>query len=828
MRILAFSLRNLMRDWRSGELQLIMLATFVAVASITTVGFFTDRIQRFTLQQANELLAADRVLRSSSPLAEDLIEQARSAGLQTTRTVSLRSVVAAGDRLELAALKAIEDGYPIRGRLKIADALFAAEYETDTIPARGTVWVDPRMFQNLGVNMDDTIEIGAGHFQVTRIVTYEPDRGGDLFNIAPRIIMNLADLEATQLLLPGSRARFKLLLGGDLAALDAFQESAEIAARPDLRIEDIREARPELESALDRAEQFLGLAVLISIALAGLAIAMSAQRYVVRHFDHCAIMRCLGTEQNSILQIFFCQLLVLALAAALAGCLAAFAAQEVLAVFMSELTMRQLPPPGLFPVAQGLMAGIICVTGFATPQLLRLRHVSPMRVLRRDLTPVNTRGWITYGLAIGALSLLTPWQSGSVKLTFYVLAGLAITAVLLVLSARLLISIAGRQRGRVGIAMRYGLANIARHAAQSTLQILGIGLGIMVMLLLTLVRTDLLDSWRKQLPDGTPNYFLINIQPDQVNDIETFLQKKTGVASEFYPMVRGRLTAINARPNKAKDYTDERSQRLATREFNLSWADTMQVDNRLVQGEWWDGTETGTLFSVEEGIAERLGIRTGDSLTYYIAGKTITGEVVNLREVEWDSFNVNFFVVANATALTEFPATYITSFYLPDENRPVLSELVKTFPSVTVFDVAAVLKQVRIIMDQVIKTIEFVFTFTLLAGIIVLIAAIQTTHDERIRESALLFTLGASSRQVRAGLVTEFACLGLIAGFLAALAASIAGALLAHFVFQMDITVHPLLWIVAPIVCTVLIVAAGLLGTRQVMHTPPLQSLRQG
>lgn len=828
MNIVTFSLRGLLRDWRSGELQLIMLATFIAVASTTTVGLFTDRIKRFTQQQANELLAADRVLRSSSPIDSDLIEKARALGLQTTRTVSFRSVVAAGDTLELAALKAIENGYPIRGTLKIADGLFTTEYAAGSIPERGTVWVDPRMFQNLGITMGDAIDIGASRFRVSRIVTYEPDRGGDLFNIAPRVIMNLDDLEATQLLLPGSRARYKLLLGGDINALDAFQQTTGVNERKDIEIEDIREARPELETALDRAEQFLGLAVLISIALAGLAIAMSAQRYVVRHFDHCAIMRCLGTEQRSILQVFSCQLLAVAVIAATLACLAALAAQEILSTLISEMTMRPLPPPGLYPLLQGVLTGLICVAGFAAPQLLRLRHVSPMRVLRRDLAPVNTSGWFTYGLAIGALALLTPWQSGNLKLTFYVLAGIATTAFLLVLSSRLLITLIGRQRGRVGISMRYGLANIARHPAQSTLQILGIGLGIMVMLLLTLVRTDLLDTWHNQLPDGTPNYFLINIQPDQVTSVKNFLQDKTNLASDFYPMVRGRLTAINARPNKAEDYVDERSRRLASREFNLSWAEKMQADNRLVSGEWWDGTGSDTLFSVEEGIAERLGIHIGDTLTYLVAGKTITGEVVNLREVEWDSFNVNFFVVANTTELPDYPATYITSFYLPDNKRTVLSELVKTFPSVTVFDVAAVLKQVRTIMNQVTRTIEFVFIFTLLAGVIVLVAAIQTTHDERIRESALLYTLGASSDQVRTGLITEFACLGLIAGLLAALAASLASALLAHFVFRMDITVHPYLWIIAPLVCTMLIVVTGFLGTRRVLHTPPMESLRQG
>ena len=826
-KILLFSLRNLKRDWYAGELQLILLATFIAVSSVTTVGFFTDRIQRLTELQANELLAADRVLRSSSPIEPELIERADSLGLVYTRTISFRSVISAGEKLVLAELKAIEKGYPVRGRLRISDELFNEEYETTSIPEQGTAWVDARLYQDLEIRIGDYVDIGAGRFRISKILTYEPDRGGDVFNIAPRILVNLADIEATRLLLPGSRARYKLLLGGDTEILDTFQRSMDIENHPDLRIEDIREARPELEKALDRAEQFLGLAVLISIALAGLAIAMSAQRYVVRHFDQCAIMRCLGTEQRDIFRIFAIQLLVIALLASLAGCIAGLFAQNLLAGMIHNLSVRDLPPPGVFPAAQGMITGLICVTGFASPQLFRLHRVSPMRVLRRDLSPITPSGWVTCGMAILALALLTPWQSGSTELTLYTLSGLVITAGVLILAARILIYFTGKQRKRVGVSMRYGLANIARNPGASTMQILAIGLGVTVMLLLTLVRTDLLDSWRTQLPDDTPNYFLINIQPDQVDAVRSFLQEKTGNSFAFYPMVRGRLVLINDQPVRAEDYSEGRTRRLATREFNLSWAATMQPDNRLIKGEWWNGTETETLFSVEEGIAERLGIHIGDKLTYHIAGRDMTGTVMNMREVEWDSFNVNFFVVANETTLPEFPATWITSFFLEDSQRQLLPGLVKKFPSITVFDVDAVLKQIRTIMDQVTRTIEFVFLFTLMAGIVVLAAAIQSTHDQRVRESALLYTLGASRQQVIIGLVTEFACLGGIAGILAAFSASGAGALLAHFVFRMDVSIHPMLWIIAPVVCTVMIVATGLLGTRHVLYTPPLVSLRQ-
>src|SRR3990172_10925915 len=831
MNIFQFALRGLMRDLRSGELQMILLAIFIAVTALTTVGFFTDRVQRATEQQATELLAADLVLRTNKPLENELISSAHDLGLITTRTVSFRSVAVVGDYLQLGEIKAVESGYPIRGMLRTTDTLFGEEKITSELPGTGTVWVDARMLQNLGIDIGDTINLGSSGFTVARILTYEPDRGGDLFNIAPRVLMNLADLPATGLILPGSRASYRLLLGGEMDALEKFRQSLNLTERDGLRIQSIRDARPELKTALERAEQFLGLAVLISIALAGLAISMSTQRYVTRHFDHCAIMRCLGTTQNTILKIYLCQLFMLALLGSIPGCITGYIAQGALTSLMAGISQSALPGPGMLPLLQGLLTGLITVLGFSIPQLLRLKHVSPLRVLRRDMSPMPTSGITTYGLAILALAMLTPWQSGKISLTFYTLLGLILTAVLLILGARFLIYIIKRLRTRAGVAIRYGLANIARRSGQSTIQILGIGLGIMVMLLLTLVKTDLIGSWHNRLPEKTPNYFLINIQPDDVNGIKDFLRTHFKPGDEFspifYPMIRGRLTTINDQMVNPESYNDDRAQRLASREFNLSQTLTMPADNRLVQGQWWKEDETEALFSVEEGIAETLGIKLNDKLTYSIAGQAVSGRVSNLRWVEWDSFNVNFFVISNPGTFENHPATYITSFYLPLEDRQLLSHLVRTFPSVTVFDLDSILTEVRKIMDQVTRAIEFVFIFTLLAGLIVLAAALQTTHDERIRESAVLFALGANRRQITTSLLAEFICIGLIAGILAAFTATIAEIILAEFVFKMDIVINPWLWVVGPAACILIIVFAGLLGTRRVLSSPPLITLRQ-
>ena len=826
MNTFKFALTSFKRDWYSGELRLIGLSVLIAVACLTSVSFFTDRVRKATEQQATELLAADLVLASSSPITDNYIQQANDLGLVYSLNESFRSIVIVDDRLELAEVKAVDTNYPLRGKLKITDALFTEPYETNTVPSTGSVWLDSRLLQVLNIQPGDLINLGSSKLVVTKILSYEPDRGGDLFNIAPRLLMNRADLDQTGLILPGSRIRYKLLLGGDSNSIERYRDQIKIDDSENVRIQGIKDARPEIRTALERAEQFLGLAALVSIALAGLAIAMSAQRYARRHYDNCAILRCLGVQQRQISQIYLFQLLILALLAGLSGCLIGFIAQEGLNKLMTGMMQQGLPAPSLIPVFTGLCASLITVLGFALPQIIQLGNVSPLRVLRRDLNPVPLNSYLIYITAVMTLMLLSPWQSGNVKITVYTMSGLLLTALVLGGSARLMIRLLKYLQPRLKMAARYGLANVTRRSNQSMIQIVGIGIGITVMLLLTLVRTDLLESWQNRLPEQTPNYFLINIQPDQIDAVRNYLTLSLNKDIELYPMIRGRLIKINNIPVDIERYDNPRAKRLASREFNLSYSESMQTDNRLVSGTWWpDISKDKNYFSVEEGIAETLGIKQGDVLTYLIAGQELDGDVINLRWVEWDSFNVNFFVVANPEALTSYPGTFISSFYIPESKRSLLIDLVRQFPSITVLDVDAILKQVRSIMNQVVRTVEFVFIFTILTGIAVLFAALQSTHDERLHESALMSALGANRKQIISGLVAEFLCLGLVTGILAAIAASIIEMVLADMVFKIDIIINPLLWVIAPLICCFIVMLTGLYGTRQVLLSSPMAVL---
>lgn len=828
MNTLKFAFNGLKRDWYSGELRLIGISILIAVACLSSVSFFTDRVKRGTQKQATELLAADLVLISSKKIQTKYIDAGTSAALIISLSESFRSVVVKNDKLKLAEVKAVDSSYPIRGHLRTSDNLFGEEQVSDSIPSRGSAWVDSRLLQALQVDIGQSISLGASELIVEKILTYEPDRGGDLFNIAPRLMMNRADLDKTKLVLPGSRIQYRLLLGGKPERIDAYREQINVEDNDHLSVQGIKDARPEIKSALERAEQFLGLAALVSIALAGLAVAMSAQRFAIRHYDNCAIMRCLGIKQGQIIQIYFFQLMLLSLICGFIGCMLGFFAQEVLNQTLIGMTQQPLPDPSWNPVLSGLFAGLITVIAFALPQLVHLRKVSPLRVLRKDLSPVPLNNYAIYALAIITLVLLSPWQSGNVNLTLYTVAGLFLTAIALALSAKMMIKLLKKLQPKLKMAARHGLANVTRRSDQSIMQITGIGIGVTVMLLLTLVRTDLLEGWQNRLPNDAPNYFLINIQPEQVSRIKAQLSASLGTVIELHPMIRGRLIKINDNIINPNDYKDPRANRLAAREFNLSYADEIQIENRLVAGKWWyldDDSEN--YFSVEEGIAKTLGISMGDQLTYSIAGKDILGEVINLRWVDWDSFNVNFFVVSNTAALDSYPSTFISSLFIPESKRSMLIDLVKQYPSITVFDIDAILKQVRTIMNQVIRTVEFVFIFTVLTGIAVLFAALQSTHDERSHESALMSALGANRKQIVSGLVAEFMFLGGITGLLSAIAASVIEMALAEYVFKMDIIINPLIWLIAPLACCLIIVSTGLFGTRKVLASSPMLMLRK-
>lgn len=827
MNLLLLSFRLLIREWRAGELTVLAAALIIAVASVTTVSFFNDRVEKALRDQAGQLLGADLVIVADHPLDSAFSAEARRLKLRTAETEAFPSMVLNGEHSHLAEIKAVSPGYPLRGHLRIADQGEGADRETEKIPVRGTVWVERQLLTALGIGEGGHLGIGDVRLKVAHVLTREPDRGGGFFNIAPRLLMNVADLPATGLIQSTSRVSYRLLVAGEPNAVKMFRAWAQTRVDRGERIEGVEDARPEIRSALDRARSYLGLASVVATALAAVAVALGARRFMQRHMDAWAMMRCLGANQWSLVLLYLLQFFWLGVVASLIGGALGFGTQEALSYWLGSLVASRLPLPTAWPLAESVLVGTLLLLAFSLPPLLRLRGVPAIRVLRRDLGVPELFGTAAYGLGFVSIAGLLLWKAGDIKLGLYALGGLG--AALLAAAALSLALVAGIHllRGRVLGPWAYGLTNLSRRKAGSVVQTVAFSLGIMALLLLTLVRTDLLEAWKSTLPANAPNRFVINIQPDQLEPLRAFFSKKGLPAPPLYPMIRGRLVAINGRPVSPADYLDRQAKRLVEREFNLSWSNRLQRGNSIAAGHWWGaGARNARALSVETGIADTLGIQLGDVLTYDVAGKSFSAPVTSLRKVDWDSFQVNFFVVGTPALLDGFPASYITSFYVPPGNGGLLDAMVRAFPNLTVIDVAAIMAEVKRIIDRVASAVEFVFLFTLLSGVVVLYAAVNATQDERIREAAVLRTLGASRRRLLVSQTAEFASIGILAGGVAAAGASGAAYLLGTRVFNLPYAPNPWIWGIGMLAGGVGVALAGLAASRKVLRRPPLQVLR--
>ena len=829
MAALRFALRNLRRDLRSGELAVLLLALLVAVGSLTAVGFFTDRIGRAVNEQSGEVLAADLRLESPRPIDEAYDAEARRRGLQVARILSMPSVVFHGEASSLVALRAVGEGYPLRGRLKVADVPFGPARPADGIPAPGEAWADSRLLARLGVPVGERLSVGAHQVTVTRVLDYRPDQGAGFGDLSATLMINLADVPATQLIQPGSRVSRAVLFAGDAREIADFRKYLEEHKQQGERLQAIEDASPQIRASSERAGRFLSLASLVSVLLAAVAVAMAARRYASRHLDAVALMKCMGASQGFVLRQTLVQLVCIAVLVTLAGTALGWLAQAGLAWLLRDLIRSDLPPAGLATAWIGLVTAVTILVGFALPPLLQLKRVPPARVLRRNLEPPPLRYAAVYVFAIGAVLALLYWLVRDAKLVTVVAAGIGATFLVLAVAGWLLVRSLGPLRRGVGVAWRYGLANIARRGRDSVVQIVAFGLGLMVLLLLALVRDDLLTDWRASLPEDAPNYFMINIRPDEGAAIEQFFREHGLPPTELVPMVRARLTAINDVPVDRIRFESERAQGFVEREANLTWARSLRDDNRIVSGQWWrDGDGGGARVSVEQEYAERLGLKIGDTVTYDVAGEPVSATITSLREVRWDSFQPNFFMVFSPGVLEDVTGTLITSVHVRPEQRPVLVDLVRQFPEVTIIDIAALLSQVRDVMDKAALAVQYVFLFTLAAGLMVLLAAVQATRDERRYESAMLRTLGASRRVVFQGVAAEFTALGLLAGVLAAVGATAVGFYLAREVFNLAYSPDPWVWVAGVFGGALLVGVAGILAARSVVTQPPVETLRQG
>ncbi|KGH30334.1 ABC transporter permease [Comamonas testosteroni] len=832
-------LRNLWRDLRAGELRLIIVAVLLAVAALSSVGFFADRLQAGLQRDARQLLGGDVVVVSDNPAPTVFVQQARQQGLQSVATASFPTMARAaqeqGGASRLVALKSVEPGYPLRGVLHLNQGPGQPDLEVRAIPENGHAWVDAPLLEALGLKLGDRLLLGDASFLISHIIAIEPDRGAGFMSFVPRVMINSADLAATRLVQPASRITYRLAVaaqadagrGAQRAAQDYLGWAQELAkSLHGVRVESLESGRPEMRQTLDRAEKFLSLVALLSALLSAVAVALAARAFANSHLDASAMLRVLGQSQRRIALAYVVEFVSIALAASAAGVLLGWAVHHVFVWLLAGLVESALPAASLWPALFGMGMGLTLLLAFGLPPVLQLAQVPPLRVMRRDLGALKPASWLVLGVGVTGFAALLMVASRDIKLGLIAVGGFAVAVLLFAglawLAVKLLRQVVNESTAPRWLVM--ATRQVSAKPVYAVVQVSSLAVGLLALVLLVLLRTDLIASWRKATPANAPDRFVINVQPDQAQDFQAAL-KKAGVHSyDWYPMIRGRLIAVNGKAVSPDDYEEDRAKRLVDREFNISNAETMPDHNQIVGGRWQAG-EQGAI-SMEEGIAKTLGLKLGDTLRFDIGGEESEARITSLRKVDWSSMRANFFVIYPVQHLENVAVTYLAAYRAPDV-KGFDNALVNEFPNITNVDLSSTLAQVQQVMDQVIRAVEFLFGFTLVAGLVVLFASVTGTREERAREYAIMRAVGARSSLLQQVQSAELAGVGLMAGFLASCVALAVGWALARWVFDFEWNVLWWVPLVGALAGALLAWLAGWWALREVVSRPVMITLRQ-
>ncbi|WP_114973774.1 ABC transporter permease [Rhodoferax ferrireducens] len=826
--------RSLWRDLRSGELRLLIVAVTLAVAALTAVGFFADRLKGGLQRDARQLLGGDAVISSDNPTPAAFAEKARSLGLELVQTLGFptmgRASDAKGGGTKLVALKVVEPGYPLRGNLKVANQPGAPGDLTRAIPAAGEAWVEAALLDAIGLQMGDALLLGDASLRVAKIIVNEPDRGAGFMNFAPRVMINRADVEATKLIQPASRLTYRAAVAGADKPVAAFVAWAQAEAKkPEvrgLRVESLQGGRPEVGQTLERAEKFLNLIALLSALLSAVAVALAARGFAANHLDDCAMLRVLGLSQRTIASSYAFEFSIIGLLASTLGVLAGYAVHYVFVLLLAGLVDGALPPPGIWPVLFGLGMGMTLLLAFGLPPVLQLAQVPPLRVIRRDVGNLKPVSIGVLGLGVAGFAALLLAASSDVKLGLIAVGGFAAAVLVFAALSWLAVKLL-RWSVNEGTAPRWlvlATRQISARPAFAVVQVSALAVGLLALVLLVLLRTDLISSWRKASPADAPNRFVINVMPEQGDAFGQALRDGGVRQFDWYPMIRGRLVAVNGKAVTPDDYVEDRAKRLVDREFNLSHSAKKPAQNEVVAGRWTED-EPGAI-SVEEGIAKTLNLKLGDSLSFDVGGAQTESKITSLRKVDWGSMRANFFVMYPVAKLANVPTTYMSAFKAP-ATPGFDNALVRSFPNITSVDMTATIAQIQRVLDQVIRAVEFLFGFTLAAGLVVLFAAVTATREERAREFAIMRAVGAQSSLLRQVQRAELMGVGLLAGFLASVVATAVGWALAKYVFEFEWTVSLWVPLFGSISGALLALAAGWWGLREVLRRPVVETLRR-
>ena len=820
----------LLRNWRSGEVKILAGALVLAVAVVTAIAVFASRMDQSLIRQSNTYLAADRVISGRFATPGQWLEQLADYALDQTTVTEFSSMVFAGDEMQLASVKAVGDAYPLRGNLEISDIPFApidATTIADGIPQSGEVWVDSRLLPLMNLSLGDSLAIGNEDFTIAKVVIREPDATDGFSVLGPRVLMNTQDLEATGVIQPGSRVTYKWLVAGEESVLRDFEDWIKPELGDHYRFRTIKNSQRSISAALDRGTRFLMLAAIIGVLLASVAIAIASQQFARRHIDQVALLKSLGASKTRVRQLYFVQMLLLGVLASLIGIALGELIQRLIAGSLASLFSIQLVGAASSAYLTGLATGILCLLCFALPPLWHLPEVSPLKVLRRELVTSPVATWVKGVSGVAAMIALIGFYSRDMNITLSIVGGFAAVMVVGAALALLMLRYSHQVGSRAGSYWRLALSNLERYRTQSITQILVFACALMLLMVLYAIRTSLIEEWRLQLPENAPNHFILNIAPYEKAEIETQLAERDFGLSPMYPMVLGRIAAINSIELTEQDR--ERSNSLR-RELNLSWAEEIAPDNELVEGVWWDQWQSTTGLpgiSVELEEAQEIGLKLGDVVTFSLGGLSLQAEVASLRTVDWNAMTPNFFFLFSPGTLENYSANFLTSVYIPPAQKTFINSLLRDYPTIVIIEVDRIIERIRAIVEQVSGGIELVLWLVLLGGVMVLVAAVNASMATRLQETGLLRALGSGRKLILSSLAMEFMLLGLFAGILGVLGAEALLLGLQYFVFDGNISPHYELWLAGPLLGALLIGLLGVLSCRRVVSVPPNVVLRE-
>lgn len=888
--LIGLASRLLWRDWRSGELRLLFLALVMAVTSVSGIALFTDRLEKALLLESANMLAADRVLGSGKVLPDDILDEAQTRGLRTASTLSFTSMAFSDSGNMLVSAKAVSDTYPLRGDVIIADAPFIRGAPIQSGPQPGEVWLESRALPALGLEVGDSVYVGEAELTVSKIIIAEPDRsgGGMVDNAGPRLMLHLDDVAKTNVVQLGSRVSYRFLFAAEeLLALDEFESWVDTEYEGEYRLRDVRDESEEVSEALSRAESFLLLGSLFAVLLAGVAIALTAKRYSERHYDYVAILKTFGCTSPQIGFIYLWIQALLAIVAVVVGSVLGWGVHHIILRALQTVITVELPAAGFEPFVVGAMTAVICLLSFALPPLLALRETPPLRVLRKDISQQKVGANVPYVFGIGGTIGLVYWYSQDAVLTSVLVVAVASIAILLSGLSFLLLSSSSAVGMRAGSAWKLAMSAARRRRKQNVLQVMVFSVTIMSLLILGLLRTDLIADWQAQLPENTPNHFMMNISQPQIAGIEEFFEENGVQGNAFYPLISARVTKVNgATPDpqedldsdaergtlagggddaedesakgaarvglsvgygqgetnaagsgagsgnessasEAGDETEEGEVRGRLSRRQVTWAAELPADNRVTGGEWWEATVEPGFVSIEQDYADWLDIELGDVIEFEINAQTVSAEVSSFRSVRWDNMQPNFFIIFSPGTIDHLGATFLSTALMEREQKILLNELVQRFPTIVVIEIDALIEQIQNIIAQVTSAIELISVLVLVCGALVLLACVNATLDERFYENAILRTLGAGKRLIMTSLLIEFASIGLMAGLVATLGAEASLYYLQEQVFEQEFALHYWVWLAGPLAGMIIIGGLGVNSTRGVVNISPLNVLRR-